>query len=81
MRAAQAVSVQLPQNAQVLPPNLESSAVTSPVTISARTVAGDVGPLPVDVQPGRPTFHGCLVTVGGVAGLEVRLYVLGVSRI
>ena len=72
MRAGQAIALRLPVAARVVPPALPPGETCSgDVTIAARTVTGDVGPVLVDVQPGRPTFQDCLVTIGGVAGLEV----------
>ena len=53
----------------MVPPGV-SSIKMQKTTISARTGAGDVGPVPVDLQPKVPSFQNCEVTVGGVAGLE-----------
>ena len=65
----QTISLELPLGANVVPPGVSSDKVQK-ATISARTVAGEVGPVPVDLQPKAPTFLNCQVTVGGVAGSE-----------
>ena len=71
VRPAQAVSLSLPLAARVAPPDLSASPDDLlQATISARTVTGHIGPVLVHRQPCLPSFLDCLVTVGGVVGLE-----------